>query len=153
MATKAALDPKKLAAMTEAREALRSIPKGDLPFQPLSVGAVATLLDADPKTLYAARKTREESLEKKKAIHPLWLESIPFVETPGGAAYMALDVIEYMDRLALGPTLHPSVQKLPQSYPGLKLPRTFLGFQAWMAEADATELWPFAMQPDGSPWT
>jgi hypothetical protein len=151
MATKLAFDPNKMAAMSQVRKALREIPKEDLATFPFSVGAVAALLDKDPKTLHSARVTREEMLDEEKVIPPLWLESIPFAGTPTAATYMALDLVEYLDRLALAPTLRVWEQKLPDSYPKLKLPRSFLGFQSWLAHAEVTELWPFAIQPDGRP--
>lgn len=151
MASKLAIDPNKVAAMAEIRKALRAIPKEDLATFPLSVGAVSVLLDKDPKTLHAARTTRDELLETKKPIHPLWLESIPYAGTANAATYMALDLVEYLDRLALAPTLKPWEQKLPASYPSLKMPRSFLGFQSWLARAGATELWPFAIQRNGRP--
>jgi len=151
MATKLAFDPNKMAAMGKVRMALRSIAKEDLATSPLSVGAVSVLLDKDPKTLHSARVTREEMRNAKKVIPPLWLESIPYAGTPTAATYMALDLVEYLDRLALAPTLREWEQKLPQSYPKLNLPRSFLGFQSWLAHAEVTELWPFAIQPDGRP--
>jgi hypothetical protein len=146
-----ALDSKKVAAVGEIRKALRAIPKEDLATFPLSVGVVAAFLDVDPKTLHAARTTRDEKLQKGAPIHPLDLESIPYLKTSSGTTYMALDVIEYVDRRALAPTLPVWKQKLPASYPPLQLPRSFLGFQAWIANADPTELWPFAIQADGRP--
>lgn len=151
MATKLAFDPNKMAAMGLVRKALREIPKEDLATVPFSVGAVAALLDKDPKTLHSARVTREEMLDEKKVIPPLSLESIPYAGTPAAATYMALDLVEYLDRLALAPTLRGWEQNLPKSYPELNLPRSFLGFQSWLAHAEVTELWPFAIQPDGRP--
>ena len=151
MAAKSALDPDKVAAMGQVRKVLRSIAKEDLATFPLQVGAVSVLLDKDPKTLHAARVTREEKLERKEVIPPIWLESIPYVGTPTAATYMALDIVEYLDRLALAPTLKGWEQNLPKSYPNLNLPRSFLGFQSWLAHAEVTELWPFAIQPDGRP--
>lgn len=151
MATKLGIDPKKMAAMLQVREALRAIPKEELATVPFSVGAVAALVDKDPKTLHDARKTREEKLKSGKVIDPLSLESIPYVETPNATTYMGLDLVEYLDRLALAPTLREWERKLPQSYPGLQLPRSFLGFQTWLARAEVTELWPFSIQSDGRP--
>ena len=115
MATKLAFDPNKMAAMGQVRKALREIPKEDLATVPFSVGAVAALLDKDPKTLHSARVTREEMLDEKKVIPPLSLESIPYAGTPAAATYMALDLVEYLDRLALAPTLRGWEQKLPKS--------------------------------------
>lgn len=151
MATKLAFDPNKMAAMGLVRKALREIPKEDLATVPFSVGAVAALLDKDPKTLHSARVTREEMLDEEKVIPPLSLESIAYAGTPAAATYMALDLVGYLDRLALAPTLRGWEQKLPKSYPKLNLPRSFLGFQSWLAHAEVMELWPFAIQPDGRP--
>ena len=90
-------------------------------------------------------------LVKGKVIPPLWLESIPYAGTRTSAKYTALDLVEYFDRQALAPTLKSLAQNLPASYPKLNLPRSFLGFQSWLAHAEVTELWPFAIQPDGRP--
>lgn len=151
MASKAPLDPKKVAAQREVRATLRTIPKEELATFSLSVGAVSVLLDKDPKTLHAARLTRDEWLAEGKAIHPLSLESIPYAGTPNAATYMALDVIEYLNREALAPTLNIKEQSVASNYPSLNLPRSFLCFQRWLAHADATELWPFSIQADGRP--
>jgi len=151
MATKLVIDPNKTTAMKQVREALRAIDRQDLATYPFSVSAVSALLDKDPKTLHDARKSREEMLDQKKVIPPLWLESIPFAGTHSAATYMALDLVEYLNRLALAPTLRLWEQALPKSYPKLDLPRSFLGFQNWLAHAETTELWPFSIQPDGRP--
>lgn len=151
MATKLGLGSNKMFAMGEVRRALRAIPKEDLATVPLSVGAVVVLLDKDPKTLHTARKKRAKMLEAGAKILPLELESIPFAGTPTAATYMALDLVEYLDRKALAPTLHVWEQTLPQSYPNLQLPRSFLGFQSWLARAEVTDLWPFSIQGDGRP--
>lgn len=151
MASKLPMDPKKVAAQTQVRATLRAIPREELATFALSVGAVSVLLDKDPKTLYAARLTRDEWLAEGKAIHPLSLESIPYAGTPNAATYMALDVIEYLNREALAPTLSIKQQSVASNYPSLNLPRAFLCFQRWLAHADATELWPFAIQADGRP--
>jgi len=151
MAEKLAFDPKKMAAMGEVRKALRDVAREDLATTLFSVGAVAALLDIDPKTLHSARVSREEMLGKGKVIPPLWLESLPYAGTRTSAKYTALDLVEYLDRQALAPTLKVSAQNLPESYPKLNVPRTFLGFQSWLSHAEVTDLWPFAIQPDGRP--
>ncbi len=156
MATKSLADQErelreKSAAVAMFREELRRIKKEELASSPLSVAAVSAILDKDAKTLYNARVTRKEMLEEEKVIPPLDLASIGFVGTPNRATYMALDLVEYLNRLAFAPTLQARDQLLPQSFPSLKLPRFFLGFQSWLAQGDSNDRWLFSIRSDGRP--
>jgi len=144
-------DSRKEFAAKAVRNALRAVAKEDLAIKTFKVNAVAVLLDKDVKTLFNARLTRDEMIQATKTIHPLSLESLPYIDSQPAATYAALDLVKYLDRMALSPTLKKWERGLPQSYPGLGISRSFLGFQSWLSRCTATDLWPFAIQEDGRP--
>ncbi len=148
-------DGSKLQARMALRKLLRSLPEEDKATYDFSVASTCALLDVSPSTLFEARKKRKLHEAEGKPITPLELASIPFVAT-SPPVYMAIDLLQYIDRLGRARLLKIEEQDdpkhyadMPDKYPGAV--GAVLGFQTWLGQAGPTEVWPFAIGKNERP--
>ena len=145
-------NPQKTVAITTLMKAMREVPPELRAAKKYKVATVCVLHDVDPKTLFKARRERDKAMANDPAsIHPLSLESIPYLDKPPHPVYSAQDLIDYDDRIARARTLPKIEQSNWKHYPEPTPSPPILGFQSWLVEATPTQLWPFSIQADGRP--
>lgn len=145
------MDEKKRKAMLAARAQLRAIPSEELESCTYSTAVAAVILDVDAGTLSDARERRLKCIANNEPIHPLSLEAIHFLDTQPKAKYLAIELLNALERNKHANSLHINAQKLADKYPKEIAPRVLLGFQTWLVQADPDELWPFCIQASGRP--
>lgn len=122
---------------------------GATPDYPYAVANVCVLIRCEAKTLFNARKKRTAALTKGQPIHPLELESLPFVPKQN-PTYMAIHLVQYFDRLMKATGMNPADVMIPGNYQTFAV-HAVLGFQNWLNAAGPQEQWPFAVQKSGRP--
>ena len=153
MATSGAalMEEKRSRATMDARKILRALAPEELSSYTYTQAAAAVILGVDPGTLADAREKREEMLKNKNVIAPLQLESIHFVVTMPRASYPALELLNYLDRVAHAGLMSSDAQKYAIKYPEKIRPTVLLCFQTWLIEATPVDVWPFCIGSGGRP--
>lgn len=131
---------------------LSSLGKKELERLILGPKATGALIGRDPKTMDRDRTEQRKAIAAAKAtkskpdIDPKHPRSLPYVPPAPGereVAYMASDVLAYLQRKFA--SVDRSFLSRSAADPRMR------GFQSWLSFGDAAQTWPFAIQEDGRP--
>jgi hypothetical protein len=116
-------------------------------FTMLSAIEASVLLKISIGTLDRARSKRRDLEQAGERIPATSHASIPFARSgdEGPVQYFAQDIVKFLKRLRKA---SDSTESLISAAP---LPLNTEGIRCWLATANATDTWPFSIQPGGRP--